>query len=159
MLDRLRAKKQVVNIPLKYEETPVKKPGKVPEVRQYTKNAKEKVFAFLQLHNDQLITQEEIARGSGTAKSKVGKLIKELVDEGRIVSSEPIPRVGTRYFVNESVQNSQEEVAPPPSDSEGAQQVTLSAMIETLIWQFIKDTRSTDVLQFLTWIEQKKSGV
>lgn len=157
MLGKLR-KRQVVNVPLNYEETPVKQPGKVPEVRKYTKNAKEAILSFLQQHNDQLVTQQEIARGSGTAVSKVGKLVKELEDEGRIVRSNPIPRVGTRYFVQEGVQSVPDEVALTPQGSGEPQNVKLSQIIENLVWQYIRATRSTDILQFLTWMDEQKTG-
>lgn len=134
-------------------DKPTRRKKKVPEVRKYTKDAKGAILEFLVKHNDQLVTQADIARGSGTAKSKIGKLITELENEGTVVKSEVVPRKGTRYFVQGHVSNGK---VTPEQQIPTEQNVYLSQLIESLIWEFVKQTRSTDVLQFLNWIEQQK---
>lgn len=122
-------------------------------------SAKDRILSFLRSHEDRLITQAEIARGSGTAQSKVSKLIQELEAEGRVVRSAPTYE-GTRYWVAQSP-NLDEPVTENPSGSNEPNtpvlgEAQLLSVINELVWAFVRSTRTTDVLAFLTWLESQR---
>lgn len=129
----------------------------VPEVL----GVKGRVLRFLSEHQDELISYDDIARGSRTAKSRVGKHIAALVDEGIVAKSVPRPRHGTRYWVNggpnankpgpEMDERSSVEV--PSSNSE--EDVDFVEITKELVFSFIRATRSTDILVYLTWLENQ----
>jgi len=135
-----------------------------PEVRtraprQRKSEVKEKVLNYLTRNQEKFITQEEVARGSGVTQPQVSRALRDLVKEGIIVKSEPA-HLGTRYQVNDSPNaHLQTDEESRVSNSEEQQRLNqeLYQAINSLVWQFIRQTRSTDVLAFLTWLEMGMS--
>lgn len=130
-----------------------------PEVlkveRQRKSGVKEKVLKFLATNQNVLITQDEIARGSGVTQPQASVAIRELVMEGIVVKSDPT-REGTLYQVNSSPNahlRTAEDIQRSQSEEMLKRNKELYQAIDGLVWQFIRETRVTDILAFLTWLE------
>lgn len=131
-------------------------PAAIPEVHESMRGAKGRVLRYLVKNQNAYISYEDIARGSGTAKSKIGKHIKELVSEGLVVHSKPRPRHGTSYQIIGGGPNSS-KVSENASFIGGSQQddIDFVKITNSLVFEFIRATRSTDVLLYLTWVERQ----
>lgn len=117
----------------------------------------EPVLSFIADHLDEQITYDQISRGSGVQKDKVGRIIRELVEEGVVVKSAFSPRHGTRYWINGSLPKAPGKNTETSSVDDGESEVSEYVNITSnLIWLFIRETRSTDVLMFLTWLEERR---
>lgn len=120
--------------------------------RQRRSGAKERLINYLTVHQGELITQSDIATAVGITQPQTSSIIKELEAEGTIVKSTPT-HAGTLYQVNDSpnahLEDSENRVSP---DADGERQ--MYEAINGLVWQFVRETRVTDVLAFLTWLEQ-----
>jgi len=71
------------------------------------------------------------------------KLLDKKFNKGNESTSEP-----------EAPQKPLETVTEPSTEPKST---TLSDQIEFLVWNFVRETRSTDVLAFLSWIEAKNT--
>lgn len=144
------------------QSTPIsEQPALVPEVHESKReSSKSKILRYLSQNQNKLISYKDIARGSGTAKSKIGKLIRELVEEQVIVHSVPRPRHGTTYqIIGQGPNLSKGAVQPSIPNGSEEEDIDYVNITSDLMWSFIRETRTTDVLLFLTWLEQKAGRV
>lgn len=113
------------------------------------------VLNYLKNHMDVPITYEDISQGSGVSRSKVGRAINELVGNGTVVRSTH-SRQGTRYWINSRGPNSVGKNTQGNSVIGGSEEDNIDFVktTNTLIWEFIRATRSTDLLLYLTWLEK-----
>ena len=133
---------------------------KPKQARTRTKHgeSKGKVLNFITAHENQLISQREISQGTGVAVSNVSRLVNLLESEGAIVRSDTTYN-GTRYWVNGGPNTDivngvpMEPTAPP--EPQPPKQDTLKLLAEhldPLVWRFIKETSSNDVVLFLHYV-------
>lgn len=116
----------------------------------------QKILQYLEQHLDEVISYDDIARGSTVQKNRVGKVIHKLLAGGAVVRSNP-SRHGTRYWINRSGPNTEGKNTKQPSivDGSGEDDIDFVKTSEELIFKFVRATRSTDVLLYLTWLEQE----
>lgn len=146
-----RRKKRVANT-----NTPPKLQP-MPEVQPQRESSAQKVLNFIARHEDEQITHEDIARGSGTTLSKVSPIVRKLEQEGAIVRSLPVPRHGTRYWLTSSLENGPNRIETVPEKLVvKTTQTDLHNVIDTLVWEYLRECKQTDILIFLEWLKQRK---
>lgn len=111
---------------------------------------------YISTHEDEVMSVQYIADAIGAGYGSVTYAMKQLHEEKKIVSSDAT-YLGRRYWLYESVYGGEESTPTKEPAQEQVDRVPNPAvdMIETLVWEYIRATRQTDVLLFLTWLEQK----
>lgn len=61
-----------------------------------------RILSVLRQHQQDFISQAEIAERAHVSPGSVGSLILKLEEQGKITRSLPVPKIGTRYAVNDS---------------------------------------------------------
>lgn len=121
-----------------------------------------RMLRFISQHQYKFMSQSEIGRSLGISQGSVWRHIKSLVALGLIERSGETVE-GTKYRVvgetatartADGVQT--QAAAPADTGSSGSsnEKAFLNA-VDELIWEFVRSTRSTDLLLFLTWLERK----
>lgn len=149
--------KRVTNTAVKKVKTSKPLQTKMPEVqkREYG-TATARVLAFIAKHEDEAMSQNELARGSGTARSRIWKIVQELEKDKAIVRSLPT-RDGTRYWLTSSIETGIELAEPSKGEAKAnSTQESLYEVIDHLVWEFMKECKQTDILIFLEWLKKSK---
>lgn len=113
------------------------------------------VLTAISEHEDSPISIRSLSELTGLTPSKVRGNIRKLVQTGIVVKSESVQGRSTRYWVNRiptSVEDTETQNQPNESSH------YFRDIVETFIWEFVRETRSTDVLLFLTWLDRKVEG-
>lgn len=121
-----------------------------------------RVLRYLASTNERLISQKEIARALKLRESGLQRFIRVLCEKG-VLQRSGATVDGTRYrVVGESTKVRTEEPSPNretqsenQSSSGNQNEHAFVDSLDSLVWEFVRATRSTDVLVFLTWMEQK----
>lgn len=152
MLPRLFKRKQI----------PYKPDGDVPVKRStevYREDPVASVLDYIMDNLDRHLSYSDIARGSEIQVDKVGRIVRELEKEGAIVRTETRSRHGSKYRINSGGPNSGGKVTSETSIFDEVEITTDFVNItNSLVWQFIRETRATDVLLFITWLERNADG-
>lgn len=137
----------------------VRKRKQRPSLPPIKKEVVEKVYNFISTHEDILMSQEEIGSAIGIPQSAAGIAIRHLVEDKRIVRSD-WTMGGTRYWLADSLMNGVQTQEPekPEQKPETENSETLYTVIEELFFEFIKERRSVDGLEFLAWLGDKKGA-
>lgn len=113
------------------------------------------IIGAISTNEDVPISIRSLSELTGITPSKVRGNINKLVEAGIIVKSKSRQGQSARYWINRG----------PISDKitetrsvviENSQE--LGDIVESLIWEFVRETRATDVLLFLTWLERRLGG-
>jgi len=144
----------------------VEKKVTLPEVGSKTPKLREnarKVFDFISRHPGQLFTNAEIGQRINMAGPTVNYQIKTLHKQRLIEVSGFKPGEGTAYRI--AGESATPEEAGSPNSHSKAERPTIDLgtknneqfvnVVESLIWEYIRATRTTDLLKFLTWLERK----
>lgn len=117
----------------------------------------DRVLAYITNHQGQFISYSEMAEALKVSDAAVGVAVLRLVRDGTVVRSLPVPQQGTKYELVEPVSKAEAPVVPqsPEPHDENLNNGRLTGVVESLIWEFLRATRSTDLLMFLTWLEQR----
>lgn len=114
----------------------------------------QKVLATLAHYENGIISYDDIARGSGVPKHRLGKIIGDLVKGGAVVRSK-VPRQGTRYqIIGGSPNPSKVTEDSSVADSSEQNDIDFVKTSEELINRFVRATRTTDIYGYLTWLER-----
>lgn len=122
-----------------------RKPELDPEVQA--------VLSYLTSIAGESVTNRRIARETGTPNERVGNIISELVTDG-LVEKQYVTKQSSRYQIIGGGPNSSkvtQTTAPSGSETDEVDFVKTS---EELIFKFVRATRSTDLLLYLTWLER-----
>lgn len=105
----------------------------------------EAVLEYVSAHMGEKYSAHKIADDLGLPYSSVYKELKSLIKRKLVPE-------GFNKPVEAAPRTSKEEVAEQP------QVDPLFAQIEFLTWTYVRETRSTDLLQFLTWLEHRSKS-
>lgn len=96
----------------------------------------------------------DFARGSGVSRYKSGLLITALL-EGNVIETVSSSKKRKLYQIIGRSPNPSKVTEPTVPDGSEEEDIDYVKITNALIWQFIRETRTTDVLIFLTWLERK----
>lgn len=103
-----------------------------------------KILQFISDHDGERYTYRDIAAGTGIPAGSVHYYMKGLIGRGLVPKD---------WGVGPRVEPPKPAVETPKKE---ANEATFTDIVETLIWEYVKTTRKTDLLAFLTWLEAKK---
>lgn len=99
------------------------------------------------------VTNRAIARGSGVAVQEIERIISELVAEG-LVEKKYVTRQSSSYqIIGLSPNESKVSQTTAPNGSE-QDEIDFVKTSEELAFKFVRATRSTDLLLYITWLER-----
>lgn len=111
------------------------------------------VFSYLTSIEGKPVTNRRIARDTGTPNERVGNIISELVTEG-LVEKQYVTKQSSSYqIIGEGPNLSKVSQTTEPNGGE-QDEVDFVKTSEELIFKFVRATRSTDLLLYLTWLER-----
>jgi biotin operon repressor len=121
-----------------------------------------RVLRYIESRNERPVSYKDISQALHIGEAGVWRYIKILCDRGFLLRSGSTYD-GTRYrVVGESTTVRTEEPSPnretqseDQSSSDNQNEKAFVENLDSLVWEFLRQTRSTDVLVFLTWMEQK----
>lgn len=136
-------------------------------IKEYSMSpGRKRVFDYVVRHQGEFISLNDISSALGVTGTAVFYQLRALVNDGMLEKSVPTAQ-GTRYRVpgNTAIPDSQESPVAPEEPVEEADEPvvqtnknedTFITMYRDLMIEFMIQTRSTDTLMFLTWLEQRK---
>lgn len=132
--------------------TYVARPGKVeaPKKRRTYRdngNLSERILQYVSDHINEYYTQTTMAHDLDCDVTQLNRIVKDFIRRGIVVKD-------FNKGSNKSTAKSMPTDAEPASPKSANESLYLVAT-ETLIWEFVKETRSTDLFGFLTWLENK----
>lgn len=115
----------------------------------------DRLLDYIGRHEDRLIKQRDIGIANDMTIHKVQRILAQLENDHEIVSSLPTAGGGKKYWLYSSTVDT-----PPIEEEEIVVAKTnnghLYSLIDTLVWQYMTEQKSTDILQFLSWLQDKK---
>lgn len=123
------------------EEIPTTDPANFSEIKY---KWDDKVLEYLRNHNGVLLKRSSISKALGMKGGVIYTVIANMQKRGLLDEN-----------LNILGESKQTDDRPKEVVTEGKTKDPLADQIEFLIWTFIRETRNTDVLQFLTWLESK----
>lgn len=128
----------------------IKKEGE--KMAKTIQTATRRVVDALELCEGFPISNRDIANIAGVSKQRTAEIIESLKIDG-FVEEHHLDDEWSSYQINQS----------PNLDKVSYQTVSVDGAdycesVEDDVWQFFRDTRSTDTLMFLVWLERKYSG-
>lgn len=117
---------------------------------------RKRVLKFITNNEDKLVTFGEISQQTGVPVSSVHQTIVKLVKEKVIVSSDKNSTGHRRYWLYESIENGPQASVKESTDTAtpSKNNKAVMALLEQLVMEYVQETRSTDVLEFLNWLER-----
>lgn len=116
--------------------------------------AKERVYNALVGSEGRRVSQSDIAAVTRVSDGYVSTLVKELEKEGRVErTSRSIG--GTTYRILDQRPKLEKKPVEKAKEVEKPAETTRTPAIDGLVWQFIKDTHSTNVLEFIDWLNKR----
>lgn len=115
------------------------------------------VFEYIKRNQNSIRSYAEIGKETGVSANTIGTIVKVLLGKGVIERTGYIPGDGTQYrVVSETTAVRTEEPGPNrETRTESTNNVQFVSMVDSLVWEFVRETRNTDVLIYLTWLENK----
>lgn len=118
---------------------------------------KDSIHLFLYYNQENPLSIRTISENVGITPYHVRKNLKNLIDEGHVEQPESRRGKGAMYKVLVGPTYEGDVPLPSPKDVETMQ--TVINMQEVLVWDFIRATRSTNVLDYLEWLRKDKNGL
>lgn len=114
------------------------------------------IFQFIKNKGEQPIKLTEVSVALNLNLSSVFRAVKMLIRDGLLVEIGKNTQGRVYRVVSETAKGRTNAGSPTPGSAPARDKNTAQfvGVIETLIWEFIRVTRSTDVLAFLTWVEK-----
>lgn len=106
----------------------------------------DRVLQYISDNYGKTYSRTKMAEDLGTTLPQLSTKLKEYIKRGLVDRDFNYGDLAT------SKTPSQSAVQP----KKGSNEATFNDVVETLIWEYVKATRSTDLLAFLTWLETKK---
>lgn len=111
------------------------------------------VLDYLSQNAGVSVTNRRIVRGSGVAPHKIEGIIRELVNAG-LVERHFVTKQSSSYQIIGGVTDSSKVSQTTEPDGGEQDEVDFVKTTEELIYRFVRATRSTDLLTYLTWLER-----
>lgn len=97
--------------------------------------------SYLSEVEGQTVSLTQIAKSMGLSNSMACRILNDLI------ANKEVERIGTRNTCSYKVLKGATPATGTP--------VSSSMPIEALVWKFVRETRTTDILLFLAWLEQR----
>jgi DNA-binding MarR family transcriptional regulator len=120
--------------------------------------AQRRVLSFIRGHQHQTYTLDQIGRATGVSPSYVSKTVAELQLAG-IVQKSGATADGIKYMIMSDKRVTERpklKSVDPEHCVETGNEGQLVGVIDSLVWDYVRETRSTNILGFLTWLEDRK---
>lgn len=114
----------------------------------------EKVWAFLYGNQNTPLSIRRISEELSVSQKEVREIIKNLVEEGIVVEPETSRGRGTSYVVNQSPNLAKTSDNPTPDNLQKIFNDVVNIQ-EALVWDFVRETRSTNILEYLEWLRKE----
>jgi hypothetical protein len=109
----------------------------------------EKILQFVSSNIGKSYSVYRMGKELGIPTGTIYYQVKQLSKRGLLPDNF---NVGTEPITSEAEESTVEDVVAP---TESQQPADLFTKVEFLAWTFVKETRTTDLLAFLTWLESK----
>lgn len=115
----------------------------------------EQTPALTMIPSDEPFTVSEFARYLGVSRYKAQQTLDKLQEDGLVVQVSTPEGQRIKYqIIGEGPNLSKVTDVQSPDVSQEAD-MDIVNITNALVWEFIRETRSTDVLVFLTWLERQ----
>jgi len=151
-LHRLVSDGRVTKVPyngrrMKYSATPG---ATTKELIDELETRAERILQYVNDHIDVQYTNNQMADELGISRGSITYEVNKLLKRGLIPTDH---RNGATQEEPTTPEPTKETLTPAKTATNEA---TLNDIVETLIWEYIKATRNTDLLLFLSWLDNKK---
>ena len=116
----------------------------------------EKVWAFLYGNQNTPISIRKISDECNVPQKEVREVIKNLVADGIVEEPETSRGRGTSYVVRQSPNLTKDSDNPKPDDLQKIFNDVVNIQ-EALVWDFVRETRSTNILKYLEWLRKEET--